>query len=83
MDNGDLFKMDLGGQFKVDGRGQRGLDFPIRGCRDKYQGNLFERDGTRKVSLAGEAPGDRTGECVPFVLPGFAFTLGHGACRSA
>lgn len=23
----------------------------IRGCRDKHQGNLFERDGARKVSM--------------------------------
>lgn len=55
----------------------------IRGCRDKHQGNLFGRDGARKVSTAGEAPGDSTDGCVPFVLPGFAFTFGHVACRSA
>lgn len=55
----------------------------IRGCRDKHQGNLFERDGARKVSHVGEAPSDSTGECVPFVLSGFAYTFGHGACRSA
>lgn len=55
----------------------------IRGCRDKHQGNLFERDGARKVSHVGEAPGDSTGECVPFVPSGFAYTFGHGACRSA
>lgn len=55
----------------------------IRGCRDKHQGNLFGRDGARKVSTAGEAPGGSTDECVPFVLPGFAFTFWHVACRSA
>ncbi|MCE8971854.1 hypothetical protein [Bacteroides fragilis] len=55
----------------------------IRGCRDKHQGNLFERDGARKVSHVGEAPRDSTGECVPFVLSGFAYIFGHGACRSA
>lgn len=55
----------------------------IRGCRDKHQGNLFERDGARKVSHVGEALGDSTGECVPFVPSGFAYTFGHGACRSA
>ncbi|MFS2996513.1 hypothetical protein AAH013_19550 [Phocaeicola dorei] len=55
----------------------------IRGCRDKHQGNLFERDGARKVSHVGEAPGDSTGECVPFVPSGFAYTFGHGACQSA
>ncbi|WP_294483306.1 hypothetical protein [uncultured Bacteroides sp.] len=27
-----------------------------------------------------EAPGDRTGECVPFVPSGFAFPFGHEAC---
>lgn len=52
----------------------------IRGCRDKHQRNLFERDGTRKVSPSGEAPGDSAGECVPFVPSGFAFTFGHVAC---
>ena len=46
-------------------------------------GNLFERDGARKVSHVGEAPGDSTGECVPFVPSGFAYIFGHGACRSA
>ena len=55
----------------------------IRGCRDKHQGNLFGRDGARKVSTAGEAPGDSTDGCVPFVLPGFAFPFWHVACRSA
>ena len=55
----------------------------IRGCRDKHQGNLFGRDGARKVSTAGEAPGDSTDECVPFVLSGFAYIFGHGAYRSA
>ena len=58
-------------------------DKTIRGCRDKHQGNLFERDGARKVSHVGEAPSDSTGECVPFVLSGFAYIFGHGACRSA
>lgn len=55
----------------------------IRGCWDKHQGNLFERDGARKVSLAGEASGDSTSECVPFVPSVFAFLFGHEACRSA
>ena len=55
----------------------------IRGCRDKHQGNLFGRDGARKVSIAGEAPGGSTDECVPFVLSGFAYIFGHGAYRSA
>ena len=55
----------------------------IRGCRDKHQGNLFERDGARKVSHVGEAPGDSTGECVPFGLSGCAYSCEHEACRSA
>lgn len=55
----------------------------IRGCWDKHQGNLFERDGARKVSLAGEASGDSTSECVPFVPSVFAFLFGYEACRSA
>ena len=55
----------------------------IKGGRDKHQGNLFGRDAARKVSTADEAPGDSTDECVPFVLPGFAFPFWHVACRSA
>ena len=41
---------------------------------------MFERDGTRIVSLAGEAPGDSTGKCVPFVLSGFLSAFGYAAC---
>ena len=29
----------------------------IRGCRDKHQGNLFERDGARKVSMKSKLRG--------------------------